>query len=248
MNSPYKGKFKVSQQFKGAAHDGLDLVGLDGKEIYATVDGVVEFAGWENQRNKKQGFGLYVRLKKQGSADRYYFGHMSDIAVIVGQSVKKGDLLGKEGSTGYSTGSHCHYCVRGSGSKSLIRDINEISGIPNKLGTYAESKPAAEKTQKKKTVSQIAKEVIEGKWGNGTVRKKKLTDAGYDYAAIQKKVGELINGQKKKEKLSVTAIAKEVVEGKWGNGEVRKRRLSDAGYDYKSVQAAVNKIMKEGKK
>ena len=41
MNSPYNGKFRVSQQYKGTAHDGLDLVGIDSKEIHSTVNGVV---------------------------------------------------------------------------------------------------------------------------------------------------------------------------------------------------------------
>ena len=54
MNSPYKGKFKVTQQYKGQAHDGLDLVGLTNKNIYSTVDGIVERAYWENASNKKQ--------------------------------------------------------------------------------------------------------------------------------------------------------------------------------------------------
>lgn len=51
-------------------------------------------------------------------------------------------------------------------------------------------KPAA----KKKSNTTIAKEVIAGKWGNGTARKKKLTEAGYDYAAIQKLVNQMLKG------------------------------------------------------
>lgn len=47
---------------------------------------------------------------------------------------------------------------------------------------------------KKKTDKAIAKEVIAGKWGNGSERKKKLTEAGYDYSAIQKLVNEMIKG------------------------------------------------------
>ena len=136
MNSPYNGKFRVSQKYKGAAHDGLDLVGVDSKEIYSTVSGVVERAGWENSADREQGFGLYVRIKQTGTNDRYYFGHLSKVEVKVGQSVSAGDKIGTEGSTGRSTGSHCHYCVRGNSSKSQIRDIIAISGIPNKLGTY----------------------------------------------------------------------------------------------------------------
>lgn len=43
-----------------------------------------------------------------------------------------------------------------------------------------------------KTIDQIAREVIAGKWGNGSERKRKLTQAGYDYAAVQKRVNELV--------------------------------------------------------
>lgn len=47
-------------------------------------------------------------------------------------------------------------------------------------------------TQKKKSVLQIAKEVILGKWGNGATRKKKLTEAGYDYSEVQNEVNKLL--------------------------------------------------------
>ena len=57
MNSPYIGKFYVSQSFRGSAHDGLDVVGIDITEIHATADGEVVFAGWENPSNHSQGFG-----------------------------------------------------------------------------------------------------------------------------------------------------------------------------------------------
>lgn len=136
MNSPYKGKFRVSQGYKGSIHDGLDLVGVDSKNIYSTVNGVVEKAGWENPLNHKQGFGRYIKIKQNGSIDRYYFGHLSKINVKKGQVVKCGDLIGIEGNTGKSTGSHCHYCVRGNSSKKQIKDISIISDIPNKIGTY----------------------------------------------------------------------------------------------------------------
>ena len=57
----------------------------------------------------------------------------------------------------------------------------------------AESSPKP----KKKTVTQIAKEVIEGKWGNGEDREKRLKAAGYDYNAVQKKVNEMLARSKK---------------------------------------------------
>ena len=132
MNSPYMGKFQISQAFKGAAHDGLDLVGIDSKEIHATATGEVVFAGWENPSNHSQGFGQYVVILSGG---RYYhYGHLSEIMVSVGQQVRCTDVIGIEGSTGRSTGSHCHYCVRTSMSPGTALDVCAISGIPNNEG------------------------------------------------------------------------------------------------------------------
>lgn len=245
MNSPYNGKFRVSQIFKGATHDGLDLVGVDSKEVHSTVKGIVEKAGWENPANKKQGFGLYVRIRKNDSVDKYYFGHLSQVKVAAGQAVNVGDVIGIEGSTGKSTGSHCHYCVRGNGSRSQIRDINAISGIPNKLGTYDDGYAAKLAAQKKakKSVSEIAQEVLKGLWGNGTERKNKLTAAGYNYNEVQAEVKRLLNKPSAPAKKTNEQIAREVIAGKWGNGAERQKKLRAAGYDPKEIQKLVNKLV-----
>lgn len=129
MNSPYMGRFQISQAYKGAAHDGLDLVGIDSKEIHATATGEVVFAGWENPSNHSQGFGQYVVILADGLY--YHYGHLSEIRVSVGQQVRCTDVIGIEGSTGCSTGSHCHYCVRTSMSPGTALDVCAISGIPN---------------------------------------------------------------------------------------------------------------------
>ena len=50
-----------------------------------------------------------------------------------------------------------------------------------------------QKTTAAKSVDEIAKEVIQGKWGNGDERKEKLAAAGYDYAAVQKRVNEMLS-------------------------------------------------------
>lgn len=137
MNSPYQGKFYVSQGYYPSRHDGLDLVGIDSKDIHATQKGVVHFAGWQNPSDHSQGFGLYVCIK---GVDNwyYYFGHLSEIKVSIGQSVKITDVIGVEGSTGYSTGSHCHYEIRKAFYKgAAVIDVCSVSGIPNKeLITY----------------------------------------------------------------------------------------------------------------
>lgn len=237
MNSPYNGKFRVSQIFKGTIHDGLDMVGIESKEIHSTVNGTVEKAAWENPLNRKQGFGLYVRIRKDDSVDKYYYGHLSQVRVTAGQQVKIGDVIGIEGSTGNSTGSHCHYCIRGNGLKSQVRDVSQISGIPNAIGVYDDG--YLDSVKRKKSVTEIANEVIAGKWGNGEERKEKLTANGYNYTEVQQEVNRLLSYTKKFDE----EIAREIIAGKWGNGEERKQRITDAGYDYKKVQTIVNKLI-----
>lgn len=149
MNSPYMGNFLVTQEFKGSAHDGLDLVGLDSKEIHATTNGTVVHACWENQNDHSQGFGQYVCIKSD-DGNYYYYGHLSEVKCFVGQYVQCTDVIGIEGDTGYSFGSHCHYCVRPENHAGCYCDINDISGIPNVQGTYNDGYvPSSTPTEKK---------------------------------------------------------------------------------------------------
>lgn len=92
----------------------------------------------------------------------------------------------------------------------------------------------------KKSVAEIAQEVLAGKWGNGTDRRNKLTAAGYNYDEVQNYVNKLLSAPSKK---SIDEVAREVIAGKWGNGADRKNRLTAAGYDYNAVQDMVNEIL-----
>lgn len=134
MNSPYMGKFRVTQT-QHLTHDGLDLVGIDSKEIHATISGTVQYAGWENPADHKQGFGLYVCIKGS-DGDYYYYGHLSELRTHTGDVVKITDVIGIEGSTGNSTGSHCHYCIRPKFCKGNEYSTPIRSGIPNAAGVY----------------------------------------------------------------------------------------------------------------
>ena len=94
------------------------------------------------------------------------------------------------------------------------------------------------------SIEHVAKEVLSGKWGNGDERKKKLEAAGYDYIKVQAEVNKLSNSSSISEsshKKDVITIVNEVIAGKWGNGDERKKKLEAAGYDYIKVQAEVNK-------
>ena len=100
----------------------------------------------------------------------------------------------------------------------------------------------------RKSVDVIAKEVINGKWGNGDDRRNRLTAAGYDYNAIQAKVNTLLGQKTTPAKKSNDVIAQEVINGKWGNGTDRINRLRAAGYEPNAIQDLVNQKLGGGKK
>lgn len=105
----------------------------------------------------------------------------------------------------------------------------------NGLNRLGEKKPV--KVEQKKSVEELAKEVIAGKWGNGNERREKLQANGHDYDAVQDRVSQILS------KKTIDKIAKEVIRGDWGNGEERKKRLTEAGYDYDKVQKRVNELI-----
>lgn len=105
------------------------------------------------------------------------------------------------------------------------------------------SKIILDKPIKKSNEEIIAKEVLNGKWGNGEARKKALADAGYNYNEIQVLVNKLSKTKAVNTKKSNEEVAKEVIQGKWGNGTARRKNLEGAGYNYSEIQKLVNKML-----
>jgi murein DD-endopeptidase MepM/ murein hydrolase activator NlpD len=92
-------------------HPGLDFTAPQGTPIYATADGVVSMAGFS-----AGGYGIHVIID-HGYGYETLYGHMVRAKARAGQHVKRGDLIGYVGSTGKSTGPHCHYEVHKNGQK-----------------------------------------------------------------------------------------------------------------------------------
>ena len=76
-----------------------------GTPVYATGNGIVKFAKWHS------GYGNLIEID-HGFNYVTRYAHLSEISVATGQQVKRGDLIGKVGNTGKSTGPHLHYEVR----------------------------------------------------------------------------------------------------------------------------------------
>ncbi len=86
-------------------HKGVDIANSGGPDILAADSGTVITSGWSTV-----GYGNYVVID-HGNGDRTLYGHMQTLYVAVGQTVNRGDRIGKMGSTGRSTGTHLHFEV-----------------------------------------------------------------------------------------------------------------------------------------
>ena len=128
-------------------------------------------------------------------------------------------------------------------AKESINDTLQAAKAANAAAKVAAAKEAAALAEEAKKIEDLAKEVIQGKWGNGQERKDKLTAAGFDYDKIQAKVNELLGAVKPAGTKTVDDLAKDVIRGDWGNGQERIDKLTAAGYDYKAIQAKVNELM-----
>ena len=97
-----------SDPFRGVAalHPGIDLSGPHGTPIYATAEGTVLRAGWNSG-----GYGNLIEID-HGRGISTRFGHLSAILIRAGDHITRGQLIGRMGSTGRSTGNHLHYEVR----------------------------------------------------------------------------------------------------------------------------------------
>jgi murein DD-endopeptidase MepM/ murein hydrolase activator NlpD len=114
LRKPVEGEIETSSSFgvridpflaRPAMHTGLDFRGDTGEAIRVTAGGTVVSAGWSG------GYGRMIEVDHgNGLSTRY--GHLSEIEVKVGQTVKAGQTVGRMGSTGRSTGPHLHYETR----------------------------------------------------------------------------------------------------------------------------------------
>ena len=88
-------------------HRGSDMKAKMKTKVYATADGIVEYAGY----HKKSGYGRLVILKHNYGFKTLY-GHLNKVVIKSGTFVKKGDLIAHTGNSGMSNGPHLHYEVR----------------------------------------------------------------------------------------------------------------------------------------
>jgi hypothetical protein len=96
-------------------HAGIDISNQIGTPVRCTADGIVSFVGYKDY------FGNLVQVSHPASGFKTMFGHLNKAAVVEGQGVKRGDIIGYLGNSGRSTGPHLHY------------EIHKLSDIVNPI-------------------------------------------------------------------------------------------------------------------
>ncbi len=91
-------------------HKGVDIAASYGSDIVAAKAGTVIYAQWNSG-----GYGYLVKID-HGDGTVTYYAHNSSLCVSVGDEVEQGDVIAKAGSTGNSTGTHCHFEIRINGT------------------------------------------------------------------------------------------------------------------------------------
>ena len=184
MSRVLEGENQITQKYKAGKHNGIDLVKktLSPSYIIAHSDGevvgVVTNINWTKYGSGS--YGNYVKIRHDNGMYTMY-AHLKYGSVIPkkGTRVLKGERLGYMGATGSATGVHLHFEVRDKNDKKIDPTPYIDSDLPNNETEL-------------KGIDTIANEVIQGKWGNGSERKERLTKAGYNFSEVQKRVNEML--------------------------------------------------------
>jgi len=190
---------------------------------YPTLGGIMV---WQkgSTLGSGDGAGHVAVVERIDSANQIYTSESGYGSSAFWNSVRKNS----NGRWGLSSG----YTFRGCIVNPAIGDVHYVTPTPTPT----------------KSNEEIANEVIAGKWGNGDARKSALTNAGYDYNAIQSIVNQKLAGNSNSSSNSsnnndLLTLVRKTIRGDFGNGDARKKAL---GSNYTEVQKQVNANLNAG--
>lgn len=103
-------KFYNSGNYKTPTHNGIDIAASIGTPVYAAEDGVIAATGNQDNYCYKGSYGRFIVIKHNNNLTTLY-GHLSVISVKTGETVKRGQIIGYSGNSGFTTGPHLHFTV-----------------------------------------------------------------------------------------------------------------------------------------
>ena len=113
----YFGRRNTGIRGASTYHEGIDIANSYGTAIYAADGGTVSYSGW------RSGFG-YLVIIDHGNGYQTYYGHNSSLLVSTGEHVYKGQQIARMGSTGISSGNHCHFGIKINGT--FVNPLNYL--------------------------------------------------------------------------------------------------------------------------
>ena len=122
--------YRYCSRWYGSGHKGVDICAPAGTPIYASASGKVTRAGYE-RGGAGTGYGYSVIISHSGGYTTVY-AHCLSLTVSAGQSVRQGQLIGYLGSTGRSSGNHCHFEIRRNGAYLAPQNVFNRSSYRNK--------------------------------------------------------------------------------------------------------------------
>lgn len=211
-------------------HNGVDIAKSGTRPIFAVADGVVR----RSYTSTSYGETVMVQHEINGDTWETVYAHMKKYSRRFkdGDKVKQGDVIGQMGNTGDSTGQHLHFELHKNGLWN-IKKTNAVDPLK-----YLEKDLYP---QNKKSITEMAQEVIAGDHGVGHEnRRKSLGISQADYNKVRAKVNELVTSKPSK---SIGQMAQEVIDNKHGNGhDNRRKSLGISKSEYEKVRAEVNRL------
>lgn len=245
----YNSTDRITQFYRKGVHNGLDL-GWNSKKytnsenfnIYANCSGKVVYiqTGYSNQKGAtgSASFGNMVKLRHNNGMYSLY-AHLKKVLVRVGDVVNENTQIGIMGDSGNAYGTHLHFEVREANE-------NRINPFEYLTKPICEVKEDSKTTiyyivQKGDTLSSIARK-YNTSWKDIYNKNKNIIGSNPNIIYPGQKL--LIKEGFSPNKKTTLEVAKEVIKGKWGNGEERYKRLTQAGYNYDEIQNKVNEILR----
>lgn len=244
MSRIVKDSEKRITQGYGNGHEGIDIgwrVNEEENKVFALTDGTVIQVVDGKERNPgssgTESYGNFVMIRHNNGLESTYAHLQKGIKVKIGDKVTKDTQIATMGETGNAYGRHLHLRIKKNGSI-----VDPTPYLTMNFGDDVQENKTP--TSIRKSTDVIAKEVVAGQWGNGEDRKKRLTQAGYNYNEVQSKVNSMLGLNNISAKKSVDEVAQLVIQGKYGNQPDRQKKLEAEGYNYREVQNRVNAILK----
>lgn len=155
----FLGRNKVTQPYS-SRHGGIDIVGMDHDCVLAAAEGTVEMISrWDGHtKTGTQSYGNLVVISDGNY--RYYYAHLKTIDVKKGDRVYKSQCIGLMGSTGNSTGPHCHFEMRTGKTTSTRINPAAFAGVDNKKGIYSDTVQRTHTVKKGDTLWGISRKYL----------------------------------------------------------------------------------------